>query len=120
MFKDSVVETLSRPLDDCHADYLIAYGISQDEYDFLELIAVGVFGYSLTPEPVPAAQRHDGRAGAAPNAAYGGALSLNPITSKAYKPICAFGGLGFFICSICVKMRPFDGRKMFCPIGEMY
>jgi len=43
------------------------------------------------------------------------------LRDKGYKPICAFGG-GFrtFLCVLCTKTSPFDGRRLFCPIGDMW
>ena len=100
-------------IDDSHIDYLIAYGVSQDEFDFQDLIAEGAFGYALPLDDT----RHDVLRYAPQNAL---PRVSGRLTCKGYKPICAFGYLGMMICAICVKLSPVDMRREFCPIGEMW
>lgn len=81
-------------IDDSHIDYLIAYEVSQDEYDFDGLIAEGVFGFALPLDD----ERHDALRCAAQNGASARELSHHRLTCRGYKPICPFGYLGMMIC----------------------
>jgi len=48
-----------------------------------------------------------------------GGRDLKP---RRYERLCPFGGLGLFVCSICIKFPSFDGRRLFCPLtgGGLY
>lgn len=66
-------------------------------------------------------RKTDGRpSGDAANCAARASARAARLTDRAYKPICPFGYLSTWLCAVCVKTSPFDGRRLFCPIGSMW
>jgi hypothetical protein len=104
-------------------DYLISVGV--DWFD--ELTSDGVHGFSLKPDSeIPSSLRlvTDATCSAmrrkndvvAPDAATGLPPTHRRLRDGGYKPICAFGYLGAWICALCVKMGG-NFRRDFCGFG---
>jgi hypothetical protein len=125
-------------LDASHIDCLIAVGVA-DEVEMLDdsigaakidpayytSYGIGVYddtefwiGDDGSVDFAPDGAEYERRRYAPQNGAVARALSLHPIP-RSYKPTCAYGRLGMWLCVVCVHLGH-DMRRDFCPIGEMW